>query len=254
MRMRVSVRADAWLTLDTPRRSTRAKNPLPPSSGPLFPPLPPKQPRHSRSPRVAAPLPVKVKQEIEREVEREVEAEQAAAATVDIVDSPVQAAEEHQQGQEQQEIPAAADHSEPVERHDEDAAPMDMDEAKPVSAPELEPKAVDTAEAEAGPHIVVEPESDQQQDEPGPSGSPLSAANLEEAAKDDWEAYRRHRGVRGFGAASSTSSTSERKTRKRRGEEQLLVAEYLATPEDAGDDDDDRGDVTRCVCGREGEC
>ncbi|RXK36770.1 hypothetical protein M231_05931 [Tremella mesenterica] len=32
---------------DAPRRSTRGRNPLPPSSGPLFPPLPPKQARNS---------------------------------------------------------------------------------------------------------------------------------------------------------------------------------------------------------------
>ncbi|WVQ73141.1 hypothetical protein IAR50_002705 [Cryptococcus sp. DSM 104548] len=30
-----------------PRRATRHRNPLPPTSGPLFPPLPPKQPKHS---------------------------------------------------------------------------------------------------------------------------------------------------------------------------------------------------------------
>ena len=218
---------------DTPRRSTRAKNPLPPSSGPLFPPLPPKQPRHSRSPRVSQ---VKVKQELLAEPEDE-------DSLPVVVPVPAEDAEAEEVKDIQLEVPEVS--HEPVD--------VEMEVAVDEDVPDLEP------EVETQPE---EQQTEEQEDLQPTRASPLSAANLEAAAPDDWENYRKHRGVRGFGAASSTSSTSERKTRKRRGEEQLLVAEYLAAPDaeaegedgegDGDGDEEDRGDVTRCVCGREG--
>ncbi|ORX37343.1 hypothetical protein BD324DRAFT_625760 [Kockovaella imperatae] len=42
---------------DVPRRSTRGRNPLPPTSGPLFPPLPPKAPKQAKNSPKSRPSP-----------------------------------------------------------------------------------------------------------------------------------------------------------------------------------------------------
>lgn len=175
---------------------------------------------------------------MKQEVQAEPEVEDALPVVV-----PVPAEDVEGEAEEikdiQLEVPEAAD--DPVDVEMEETA------AEGEEAPENEPQ------VEAQP----EQQTEEQDDHQPTRESPITAANLEAAAPDDWENYRKHRGVRGFGAASSTSSTSERKTRKRRGEEQLLVAEYLAAPDAEAEgedgDEEDRGDVTRCVCGREGE-
>ncbi|WVF68917.1 hypothetical protein IAT40_003691 [Kwoniella sp. CBS 6097] len=164
----------------TPRR-TRHRNPLPPTSGPLFPPLPPKQPKNSpknspkapsRSPAVAAaagPQPTS-----------------GLAAEMNLDDLPVDssvleedAISARSVSPEKPDVPSASNASLTPPPTSEDAKEIDVD----VDTKELE----DAGDADAD-----------------ADGADVGGGDEVEgtAGQDDWDAYRRHRTVRGFGAAS----------------------------------------------------
>ncbi|WWD18550.1 hypothetical protein CI109_103003 [Kwoniella shandongensis] len=135
----------------TPRR-TRHRNPLPPTSGPLFPPLPPKQPKNSpkNSPIARSP------------------AGQVRQPTTGLINSLAGPSEPF----------SPADGSIPIP---DDA--VSIRSASPADKPHL-PSASNTSLT------------------PPPPTSEDAAMEVdvdEPKGEDDWDTYRRHRAVRGFG-------------------------------------------------------
>ncbi|WVQ96437.1 hypothetical protein IAU59_003542 [Kwoniella sp. CBS 9459] len=159
----------------TPRR-TRHRNPLPPTTGPLFPPLPPKQPKNSpknspkapsRSPAVgptAGPQPTS-----------------GLAAEISLSDLPADLS-----ALDEDAISARSVSPEKPDVHIPSASNASL------TPP---PTSEDAKEADAEPEAT---EDDDHGDDEGDG----EGHDTGEAGQDDWDAYRRHRPVRGFGTAS----------------------------------------------------
>ncbi|OCF72860.1 hypothetical protein I204_06089 [Kwoniella mangroviensis CBS 8886] len=162
-----------------PRR-TRGRNPLPPTTGPLFPPLPPKQPKNSpkNSPQAASRSPA-------------VRTPSGLAPPPDIVLGP----------------PTAST----VLPTDSAALEEDAISARSVS-PDVQPEA--ELELEKLPVQSLSnasltpppPTSEDTNPDPDPDPELEPATDVKEQkegeGKDDWEDYRRHRTVRSFGNVS----------------------------------------------------
>ncbi|OCF37237.1 hypothetical protein I317_00038 [Kwoniella heveanensis CBS 569] len=156
----------------TPRR-TRHRNPLPPSTGPLFPPLPPKQPKNSpkNSPKAPSRSPA---------VAPVSQPTSGLAAALNFEDLPVNSSSLEEDAvsarsvsPDKPDLPSASNASLTPPPTSEDAKEMEAE------GQELEENGdADEAEGEG------EGDGDGQ------------------AGQGDWDAYRRHRTVRGFGAAS----------------------------------------------------
>ncbi|KAK8858658.1 hypothetical protein IAR55_002887 [Kwoniella newhampshirensis] len=159
---------------DTPRRNTRHRNPLPPTSGPLFPPLPPKQPKNSpKNSPISSRSP----------------AGQVRPPTTQLVNSLSGLSERL----------SLADASIPIASGsgtvDDDAvsarfaSPGDRPHLLSASNTSLTPPPPTSEDATMDVDVVDGEEEHAENRRTGPGG------------EDDWDTYRRHRAVRGFGGA-----------------------------------------------------
>ncbi|KAL7420776.1 Histone deacetylase complex subunit [Cryptotrichosporon argae] len=225
---------------DAANRRTRGRNPLPPTRGPLFPPLPPKPPKNSpknspsttpRSPATRAPS--------------SGTGTSPSTATVAASSALAHVVANGESGET--EIPDAADAFEA----DADADAGDGDDRP-------------TLPGTSGTSLTPPPDDDEAMDVDGETAEDADAdASANGAAppadkadgdgEEDWESYRRHRGVRGFSDAAKAvklepdeaetpasasrdtprteRGTSTGRARKRRGEDQLLLDDHLLPKE-----------------------
>ncbi|WVW84766.1 hypothetical protein I302_106801 [Kwoniella bestiolae CBS 10118] len=236
-----------------PRR-TRGRNPLPPTTGPLFPPLPPKQPKNSpkNSPQAASRSPA-------------VRTPSGLAPPPDIIPAPPSFDLISPTAG-----PAPAESTELEE---------DAISARSVSPEKVPVQSVSNASLTPPPPTSEDtnPEAEKNENDANPQATIEGAGEGqgEGEGEDDWDSYRRHRAVRGFGnvtvkeepgldeheneetpvktrsskingngsnipasgentplattplSNAERSGSASRQTRKRRGEDELLLDDHL---------------------------
>ena len=237
---------------DVPRRSTRGRNPLPPTSGPLFPPLAPKPPKQPRNSPKSRPSPSSNSPSVASKLSTSFNGVQLKYED----DAEAEATEDAGEGDE-----AVPPKESPNTKHNPPSG-----SGTSLTPP---PPTSDAANVDAG-----EANGEAQEDD-GTGETSNSQSGVTGDGSEDWESYRRHRGVRSFGHTQgdvkeedegeeavedaeetpkkppptrtsarrtshvkediSEAATSEAggsgRSRRRRGEEQLLMDDHLLPAE-----------------------